>query len=152
MFKHIVVALDDSDCARDALDTALAIAKESSAKLGICTIVDPIFVVGSSPPGPALDQLIRDLELEARATVDHAVERAAKEGVRASGQVRKGVPAFSILGYAKAFHADLIVMGTHGRRGFTHFVLGSVAEVVLRESTIPVLTVRSPIPVQHQVA
>ena len=48
--------------------------------------------------------------------------------------------------YAEVFAADLIVMGTHGRRGLKHFLLGSVAEVVLREASIPVLVVRSGVP------
>ena len=59
-------------------------------------------------------------------------------------ELRGGLPSDSILDGAKAMPADLIVMGTHGRRGLSHTLSGSVAESVLRKSTCPVLTVRSP--------
>jgi nucleotide-binding universal stress UspA family protein len=59
-------------------------------------------------------------------------------------QLRGGLPPDSILDEAKTMPADLIVMGTHGRRGLSHTLSGSVAEAVLRRSSCPVLTVRSP--------
>jgi nucleotide-binding universal stress UspA family protein len=91
-----------------------------------------------------MDIIIRDMEIEARRLVTHAIERAHLSGVTASGQSRNGVPAFEVLAYAGRFGADLIVMGTHGRRGVKHFLLGSVAEVVLREAKMPVLVVHAP--------
>jgi nucleotide-binding universal stress UspA family protein len=143
MFKKIAVALDGSDAAQEALNVALQLAQADRAELGICSVVDPIVITGTCPPSPAMDLLIREKEVEARRFVTDAVERADRMGVTASGQTRSGVPAFEFLGYAERFGADLIVMGTHGRRGLKHFLLGSVAEVVLRESKIPVLIVRA---------
>ena len=143
MFKRITVALDRSDAAQEALAVALQLAKTERAELGVCSVVDPIVIAGTSPPSPAMDLIIRDMEAEARRFVTEAVERAHHAGIRASAQVRNGMPAFALLGYADSFAADLIVMGTHGRRGLKHFLLGSVAEVILREASIPVLVVRS---------
>lgn len=142
MFKRIAVALDGSECATEALTVALQLAQSENAELGICSVVDPIVVGGTSPPSPAMDLVIRDMETEARRLVADAVERAHKSGLTAAGHACNGVPAYELLKYAERFKADLIVMGTHGRRGLSHLLLGSVAEVVLRESPIPVLVVR----------
>lgn len=143
MFKKIAVALDDSEAARKAFDVALQLAQAERAELGICSVVDSIVITGMAPPGPAMDVIIGDMEIAARRLVTGAVERAHAAGVTARGQPRNGMPAFELLAYAKRYGADLMVMGTHGRRGVKHFLLGSVAEVVLRESNIPVLVVRA---------
>ena len=142
MFKRIAVALDDSDCAREAFATALELAKTEGSEIGLCSVVDPIVISGSAPPSPEMDLVIRDMELAAQRLVRQGVEQAHAAGIVGSGQARCGVPAFEVLGYAKSFGADLIVVGTHGRRGLPHSLIGSVAEVVLRESNVPVLTVR----------
>jgi nucleotide-binding universal stress UspA family protein len=144
MFKKIAVALDGSDAAQEAFKVALQLAQAEHAELGICSVVDPIVVAGTAPPSPATDMIIRDAEIEAHRLITNAIELARVSGVAASGEARSGVPAFEVLGYAGRCGADLIVMGTHGRRGFKHFLLGSVAEIVLRESKIPVLVVRAP--------
>jgi nucleotide-binding universal stress UspA family protein len=74
-----------------------------------------------------------------------AMRRALAEAkIQADSQVRGGTPFESILDSARTIPADLIVMGTHGRRGLSHALSGSVAEAVLRQSRCPVLTVRSP--------
>ena len=96
------------------------------------SVVDPLVVAGTSPPSPGADLVFRDLEADARRLVDEAVERAQIAGVRAHGETRCGAPAFELLQAAKRRDADLIVMGTHGRRGLKHFLMGSVAETVLR--------------------
>jgi len=142
MFKRIVVALDGSECAHRALAVALQLAQASQARLGVCSVVDPILVAGTAPPSPAMDAAFLEMEKAAQTFVSEAVERARQEGLEATGSVRAGVPAFELRKYAREFEADLIVMGTHGRRGFAHFLMGSVAEAILRESAIPVLVVR----------
>lgn len=144
MFKKIAVALDGSESAQQAFEVALQLAETEHAAIGICSIVDPIVIAGTAPPSPAMGLVIRDMEIEARRIVVEAIDAAHRRGVSASGQTRNGVPAFEFLNYAERFGADLIVMGTHGRRGFAHFLMGSVAEIVLRESKIPVLIVRVP--------
>ncbi len=143
MFTKIVVALDGSEAAAKAFSVALGLAQAQKADLGICSVVDPIAITATSPPSPAMDLVVRDMEIAARRLVTDAIERAHREGVTATGQIRTGVPAFELLKYTERLGADLIVMGTHGRRGFSHFLMGSVAEVILRESQVPVLVVRT---------
>ena len=91
------------------------------------------------PGGPlALDGSWRTaIEDELSAVVDPA----SRAGLRASGEVREGNPATETVRVAQEVGADLIVMGTHGRAGFQRFMLGSVAETVLRRAFCPVLTV-----------
>jgi nucleotide-binding universal stress UspA family protein len=88
------------------------------------------------------------LELQARARrqaegrLAAAVARARRAGVRAEGRLADGAPAQEILKWARRKRAGLIVIGTHGRSALGRFVMGSVAERVVRLATIPVLTVR----------
>ncbi|HVN68251.1 MAG TPA: universal stress protein [Candidatus Binatia bacterium] len=142
MFERIIVALDGSESAAEALTVAVQLAKAEQAALGICSVVDPIAITGTAPPSPAMEIVVRDMEKEARRLVDEAVAGAKHAGLTAAGNVRSGAPAFELLAYATEFNAGLIVMGTHGRRGIAHFLMGSVAEEILRESSVPVLVVR----------
>lgn len=142
MFKRIAVALDGSSCAKQAFEVALKLAQAEGADLGVCSVVDPILIAGTTPPSPAVDLVIADVEREARRLVDDAVERARRESLGAAGETCSGVAAYEILAFAQRFKADLIVMGTHGRTGFGHFLMGSVAEIVLKKAPVPVLVVR----------
>ena len=141
MFKKMVVALDGSRCASEALEVALALAGTERAALAICSVVDPIMIAGTAPPSPAMDIVIGDMERAAGKLVTDAMGRAEKCGLNASGDTRSGAPAFEILKYAKTVGADAIVMGTHGRSGLKHLLMGSVAETVLREAKVPVIVV-----------
>jgi nucleotide-binding universal stress UspA family protein len=142
MFKKIVVALDGSHCAEQALEVALRLAETERAELGICSVVDPVMVMGTTPPSPALDLMVADAERATNRRVTSAVEKARAKGVVASGELRRGLPASQILAYAREFGADAIVMGTHGRGGVRRLLMGSVAEAALREAPVPVIVVR----------
>jgi nucleotide-binding universal stress UspA family protein len=142
MFTKIVVPLDGSQCAAEALDVALTLARGGTARLAILAVVDPIVVVGALPPSTALDLVLTDKETEARHAVDAALDKAKLNGIAASGDVQLGVPYEEILKYARRVRADAIVMGTHGRGGFKRFLMGSVAESVLRNAPCPVIIVR----------
>lgn len=141
MFKKIAVALDGSECAKRALEVALDLAQAQGSELGICSVVDPIMIAGTAPPSPAMDVVLRDMESDARRLVTDAVDRAHRLRLVASGQTRRGVPAYEIIDYARKLDADIIVMGTHGRSGIRHLLMGSVAEVVMREAPAPVLVI-----------
>ena len=144
MFGKIAVALDGSECAKRAFEIAIELAKVERAEVGICSVVDPILIVGTTPPSPAVDIVIRDAEGEARKLVSDAVDRVRAQSLAAVGETRSGVAAYEILDFAKQFGADLIVMGTHGRTGFGHLLMGSVAEIVLKKAPVPVMVVREP--------
>jgi nucleotide-binding universal stress UspA family protein len=142
MFKRVVVPLDGSECAEKAFGVAVDLAKLHGSQIAACSIVDPVLVVGSTPPSPAMDVVLTDMQNEAHRRIDDAVERAREAGVAARGEVITGVAFERILDFAKRNAADVIVMGTHGREGLPRFFMGSVAEMVLRKSSCPVLIVR----------
>jgi nucleotide-binding universal stress UspA family protein len=146
MFSTIVVPLDGSETANRAFEVALNLAKAEGARLAVCSVVDPVLIAGTTPPSPAADLVLADMERESRDVVDAAVERAKRAGLQASGAMRLGVPFEEILAYAKAEKADAIVMGTHGRSGLRRLFIGSVAESVLRKAFCPVIVVRGTVP------
>jgi nucleotide-binding universal stress UspA family protein len=141
MFTKIVVPLDGSQCAAEALDVALTLAHGRGARLAILAVVDPIVFTGSMPPSPYLDIVLADRETEARQLVDAARGKAKLDGLASTGEVRLGVPYDEILTFARRENADAIVMGTHGRTGLKRFLMGSVAERVLRTAPCPVVIV-----------
>lgn len=142
MFTRILVPLDGSACANQALGIAMSLAKTEGAELVFCSVVDPMVICGTTPPSPAVDLLLRDVETEARRLVTTAVQRAHVAGIHAEGEMRRGVPFDEILKLAQRAKADAIVMGTHGRTGLRRLFLGSVAESVLRNAPCPVIVVR----------
>jgi len=139
LFEKILCPVDFDDNSMAAVDYARDLAVRSGGKLFLVHIIVPI------PPPPDLP-----VEPYPPGSVDQAkarLERMAKE--RLEGKVpyefcvKVGVPAVEISSTAAEVGAQLIVMATHGRRGLAHFVLGSVAERVVRESRVPVLTIRA---------
>ena len=142
MFKKLAVALDGSRSSEEALAVALELARTEGAGLAVCSVVDPITLAGTALPSPAMAIAIADMERFALKLVTEAVERAGRSGIAASGETRCGAPAFEIVAYAERAGADAIVMGTRGLGGLRHFLMGSVAETVLREAKVPVIVVR----------
>ena len=140
--KKILVATDFSDGAQAAVDYAIAIAKPLDAEIVVMHAWEiPVYAFpdGAMLPGGLFD----NLEAASDEALQRAVEATRKQGVKASGILRMG-PAWREIGVAATEQkVDLVVVGTHGRRGFARFVLGSVAERVVRTSTVPVLTVGS---------
>ena len=142
-FTHIVVALDDSDPADAAVDFALSIADPER------TTVELVHVLHMKP----LHQLataqqydVRRRFREERAAVqellDTAADRIRERDVKVIKMTIDGAPIEELTGHAARQHADLIVIGTHGRRGLQRLFLGSIAEAVVRGATVPVVVVR----------
>ncbi|PCE30569.1 universal stress protein [Burkholderia ubonensis] len=145
MYSHILVALDGSETSSHALDAALALASEAGARLTPVYVVD-LFVPAYDPLGYDPSILIDAFREEGLRVTDDAARRMAGRGVSGTPQIANVEPdgediADRILIVARETGADLIVMGTHGRRGFRRLVLGSVAERVLRGATCPVLLI-----------
>ena len=144
MFNHILVALDGSECSHKALDMAVRLEKEQGARCTVCTVVDVVRAATSMTfaTGDLFNQWIATLNEDARQIESEAVAKYADAGVAIETKVLEGYPSSALLDVAKNKKADLIVMGSHGRTGLKRLWLGSVAESVVQEATIPILIVR----------
>lgn len=138
MFETVVIATDGSQSAERGVLTALDIAERFGSDVHALYIVDEDEIDAS--PGAIRE----DLEAALRSVGDEAVafvEASAPEASVATA-VREGDPADEIIAYGRDMGADLVAMGTRGRHGDHAFLLGSVAEDVVRRAPMPVLTVR----------
>jgi nucleotide-binding universal stress UspA family protein len=138
-FKHVLVPVDFGNPTEHALDLALSIARPGEARITLVHAFDSTPFMNVSPFLPPLDvePIVAALQKEMRALCDKVKARYG----RVEGTVVRGNVFTSILDFAKTHECDLIVIGTHGRRGIAHAFLGSVAEKVVRMSPVPVLTV-----------
>jgi len=138
--KNILCPLDLSPASARALQYAIPFARVSSAKLWVLEVVD-----FSLPPLPPGAYIAPTLTAEARAAclerLQRMIEPARAQGVDAEARLAEGRIVDGILAEAQAIAADLLVIGTHGRGGFEHLVLGSVTEKILRKAVCPVLAV-----------
>ena len=146
MYSHILVPIDDSAPAQRGLDEAIGLAHALGSHLHVLHVVDLRALISSGAGYMPTQQLLDDWKAMGELLVAKAVERARQQGVTADTAVMCD-PALrvcdAILDEATRSKAELIVMGTHGRRGLTRIALGSDAELVLRESLVPVLLVRA---------
>lgn len=141
--RRILCPIDFSDFSRRALDHAVAIAAWYDSTITLLHVSTAVPVAAYAPgsdllPSAVLTQDDRDALL---AVMKHFAEGAVRAGRAIEFDLYEGSTAAAILTKADAMPADLLVMGTHGRSGFEHLVLGSVTERVLRKATCPVLTV-----------
>jgi nucleotide-binding universal stress UspA family protein len=142
--RRILCATDFSPASRPALDTALALAKSLNARLTIVSVLAPVVTVPEQYiDAAAFDQLDKQAHRWSMQKLERLARQAAKRGVRASVVLRDGDPADQIVRSCRAAKSDLIVVGTHGRRGLSKMFLGSVAERVIAAASCPVVTVRS---------
>lgn len=144
-FQKILVPVDFSAHALGALDYATELARRFQAAIDIVYVYQP-----SSYAVPDSFELFSPVQLAAMESEFEKRLEATKSETLASGiekvetRLLMGVPAVEIVSYAEANGCDLVVMGTHGRTGVSHALLGSVAEKVVRRAPCPVLTVRQP--------
>jgi nucleotide-binding universal stress UspA family protein len=141
---RILVPVDFSDHADRALGYALTLAKSFGACVELLHVVEDPFAAGgwgSEVYIPDLDGLRRRAIEDASKQLDACRSAILGEGVPVVATVLMGAVAQTIVEYATADAANLIVMGTHGRTGLAHLILGSVAERVVRKAPCPVLTV-----------
>jgi nucleotide-binding universal stress UspA family protein len=138
--KTILFPTDFSEQAGYAFGLACALARDHGAGLVVLHVEpSPMVVLGGAVALPPLPEEHRRDEVQARLR-----ESQPPPGVPAEFRFEEGEPADVILRVAKESDCDLIVMGTHGRGPVTRFLLGSVAEFVVRKAPCPVLTVRAP--------
>lgn len=146
MYQRIMVAVDGSDTSDLALQEAIALAKSCGAQLRMVHAVDEVTLNWEGEyANPA--EIWEAMAKSGRAILDKAVARATGAGLTADAKLieittlGQRIPQ-AIAQEAESWPADLIVIGTHGRRGLSHLFLGSVAEGVMRVATKPVLLIR----------
>lgn len=137
-FEQVLVPIDFSDCCFDALEYGVQIAKAMSAQLTLLHVLEPIVYGMGFMLTPAMEQ---DQQY-AKEQMKTLAGKVRAYGILVSETIYGGLPADSIVDWARAASCDLIVMGTHGRRGVAHLLKGSVAEAVLRRASCPVLAVK----------
>lgn len=139
--RRVLIPTDFSASARFAQDYAVALASQLGAELhALHVVTEPLPLPGPHGtwirPEEALPGLIKDAERQLVQTME-----GAGNGINIVCKVRAGNSVCEIMDYADATEIDLIVVGTHGRTGLSHLLIGSVAEKLVRASTCPVLTV-----------
>ena len=145
--KAILLPTDGSECSRKAMAYALSFAKQYGARIVALHVIDRRWEdqtrVAFVEVGQELTQKIqKGYGEEAERILREVVEAAGVSGVPVETRVVTGIPFEDIVRIGKEVPVDLIVMGTHGRAGMSHLLLGSVAERVIRRAPCPVLTVR----------
>jgi len=140
-FERILVGIDDSEPSDAAITTVLGFSAEDRRRVLFYSVVD----IGSisAVHGYGYVSIRNDLYDQAQDVVDQAVALARTQHIVTEGQVTEGDPPGALTAVAREQNADLIVMGSHGRRGLRRFALGSVAESVVRTAPVPVLVVRT---------
>ena len=142
--RRIVFASDFSPASRPAFAAAQDLAKALKAELLLMHALEPIIdVSGVYPPYVGLAALEKASRLRARSQIEGLATAARKRRLRVQTVLVKGYPADQILRLSRSRKADLIVMGTQGRTGFSRFVMGSVATRVASGSRCPVMIVRA---------
>ncbi|MFP8958030.1 universal stress protein [Natrialbaceae archaeon A-CW3] len=134
-YATVLVPTDGSDQSQQAVERAVEVAAALDATVHALSAIE-------DPGTLKRDQLRADAERDAKEAVDRVTAEADRAGLEATSTVEPGVPHEKILEYVTDEDVDLIVMGTHGRTGLDHVLIGSVAERVVRTSPVPVLTVR----------
>lgn len=151
MYRRIHVAVDGSETSLLALDHALALAKDQQARVRLVHAIESVQQLVAFSGGYPFDagELLDSLRQEGQQILARARERAEAAGVKCetalveTGEASATRAATLLVQDAKSWDADLMVLGTHGRRGFDRVLVGSVAESVVRIATLPVLLVRA---------
>jgi universal stress protein A len=146
----ILAPNDFSDDSTRALGYAEEMARKFGAEVLVLHVDQPLAPVMLAPEfGPSIDtgvmsRIAEEQRLLAQKELDKIVGRLRDGGLKARSLLRVGAPFLEIINAAQTENADLIVMGTHGRSGLAHVLLGSVAERVVQKAPCPVLTIRHP--------
>jgi nucleotide-binding universal stress UspA family protein len=145
MYKKILVPVDGSETSLLGLQHAIRLAKDQKAKLRLLHVVHDYLIAEGRHSMVTSSYLLKELRERGQAILKEAASMALKKHVAAETQVTEtlmGPIGASIVRCAERWPADLIVLGTHGRRGIRRLVMGSDAEYVVRTAPVPVLLVR----------
>jgi nucleotide-binding universal stress UspA family protein len=142
---RIVLAIDGSQFSNAAVQAVIAQAQPKETEIRVLHVVEPPTLLVTREMGgydSALDQAWEAEKKQAKELVDKTVELLRAKGLKATGTVENGDAKSRILETAKDWRADLIVLGSHGRKGLEHFLMGSVSEAVARHAGCSVEIVR----------
>ena len=142
-YKRILVPVDGSATSNTGLDEALKLARDGPSRIRLVHIIDDTLAF-SSPDGAGVNYVLDALRKAGRDALEIAANRVRRAKLDAETDLVEnltGRVADAIVEQAKRWRADLIVMGTHGRRGFDRLLIGSNAELVVRHSPVPVLLI-----------
>ena len=146
-YKRILVPIDGSATAKAGLKEALKLAKTAGARLRLLHVVDESPLLTLPEAGYSIDTIIDELKASGQSVLAAAAKTAAAQGAKCDSALVESMGlrvADQITAEAKRWRADLIVIGTHGRRGVQRMLMGSDAELVVRNTTVPVLLVHGP--------
>jgi nucleotide-binding universal stress UspA family protein len=145
MYKHVLVAVDGSDTSNLALQESIKLAKEQQAALRLVHVVDETPTYMTMDTAFALGDFQKAMREAGQKVLATCAATAHQAGVEVDTKfivLQTQRICDAIIEEAKRWPADLIVIGTHGRHGFNHLLLGSVAEGVIRLATSPILVIR----------
>ncbi|MCG3113143.1 MAG: universal stress protein [Candidatus Manganitrophus sp. SB1] len=143
--EQILVPTDFSSYATEALKEAVYLAQNLKAKITLLHVFESLFPYTPPPsrgPHAGAYQWLQNLKREQEEELRVAAEIVRKEGVQVAPLFKEGLAHVEIIRTAQEIKTDLIALGTHGKKGLTHLLLGSVTERVTREAPCPVLIVR----------
>ena len=147
MYKRILVPIDGSPASNLGLEEAIHLAKDQNAALRLLHVLNEWLIVSPDAAGANPGDIQEELRAGGDALLNEADARARAAGVTTTSAMleQMGSPVgAAILRHADEWKADLLVCGTHGRRGVRRLVLGSDAEYIIRHTRIPVLLRRYP--------
>ena len=139
--RKILVPTDFSDHSNRALDYAVELATKLDAEVHVVHVYEIPFLSVPDAPWVITSDVVQSIESASRGALERLIKN--RGGAKIKPMLRSGDARAQIEAACAEVGADLIVMGTHGRRGIAHALLGSVAEYVMRTAAIPVLTVRA---------
>lgn len=140
----ILVAVEDSKFSEAAVNAVIAQYRAADMEVRVLHVLQPIAV--TAPPQMAAEYApeLAPQAKDAEKLVEQVAQKLRAAGIRVDSRVMRGDVRASIIDMAREWHADLIVLGSHGRTGVTRFLLGSVAEFVARHAACSVEIVRLP--------
>ena len=142
MYKRILVPVDGSPTSIRSLDEAIGLAKESGGTIRLIHVLDRIVFAGGETHTGDVIGLLREVGTQVLQQMKEHAEAAGMEVSTYLSEVQPGRVCDVVAEQAKDFDADLIVVGTHGRRGVSRLLVGSDAEQIVRVAPVPVLVVR----------
>jgi nucleotide-binding universal stress UspA family protein len=144
----ILLAIDDSNFSQAAVQSVVVRAWSPGTEVRVLNVVEPpSLLLGREMTGndPEFELVWKALREQAKALVMKATDVLRKSGLNVTTALEEGDPKSKIIDVAKEWHANLIVLGSHGRKGLSRFLMGSVSEAVVRHAHCSVEIVRIPV-------